>query len=491
MRRPDAAMRRHPSTGSGHGGDTAIWAGAWLALCAVTAAAQDGPLPAHPRELKYPSLAYEPPDPATHRATLPGGTIPAYVVPDRELPVLSITAIWRGGTACDPPGKKGAVNLLSRMLRAGGTARKTPAEVDAALERIAAQVSFSADLGTGRASLRCLSRHREVALALFAEMLREPRWDEGRLQLEKDRLYESFKGRNDSSEAIEGREYDWLIYGDHPVAAHATRPSIEAIGRDDLAALHRRLVHPSRMILAVGGDWEPAAARDGLAKALAGFPEAAEAPPAVAPVTAPVRTGLYLFRKEKVTQSRVSLGHIGIREDHPDRFAIGVMNFVLGGGSFSSRLTQAIRVDRGLAYSAGSRYSPGEFVPGTFRTFFQSKHATCAEGLRVALAEVRRLREEGPTEEEVAQAKSSMIEGFPSRFPTAAAAASALADLEARGMPADFYRTYRKRIEAVTVADVRRAAKEHLRPEHFVATIVGDIAAAREGAAAGGFGIPG
>ncbi len=460
-------------------------------LVAAAAAAQDGAVPAHPKELRYPALAYEPPDPATHRATLPGGTIPAYVVPDRELPVVSITAIWRGGTVCDPPGKKGAVNLLSRMLRAGGTAKRTPAEVDAAIERIAAQVSFSADLGTGRASLRCLSRHREAALALFVEMLREPRWDEERLKLEKDRLYESFKGRNDSTDAIENREYDWLIYGDHPVAAHATKPSIEAISREDLAALHKRLVHPSRMILAVGGDWEPAAAREELAKVLAGFPAAGDAPPAVPAVTAPVKTGLYFFRKEKVTQSRVSLGHVGIREDHPDRFAIGVMNFILGGGSFSSRLTQAIRVDRGLAYSAGSRYSPGEFVPGTFRTFFQSKHATCAEGLRVALAEIRKLREEGPTEEEVAQAKSSMIEGFPSRFPTAASAASALADLEARGMPADFFKTYRKRIEAVTVADVKRAAREHLRPEHFVVTIVGDIEAVRAAAGAEGFGLPG
>ncbi len=436
-----------------------------------------------PDALKFPELTYDPPKATDHRFELPGG-IACFVVEDHLLPMVDVTLRWKGGTANDPAGKTGAVGMLGRLLRTGGTTSLTPADVDAEIERMAASISFGFDAGSGTAHLRILKRHLGRGLDLLFDMLRNPRFADSRLTLAKDNMLEGMKGRNDDTGGIQRREVRWMLYGtDYPRARLATKAELESITVDDLRALHTALVHPARMPVLVAGDWTADEAVADLGERLSGWGPAPAEPAGVPAPDSKVQPGLYFFRKGDTTQSTVLIAKLGIKADHPDRFAIQIMNYVLGGGSFSSRLTQAIRVERGLAYSAFSGFSPGTWAEGAFVAGFQSKHATCAEGLRVALDEIERLKKDGPTQEELDGAKNASIEQFPQAFSSPEAVAGALAGLEFHNRDPKYFETMRDKIRAVTKEDCIRVAREWLDPSTFYIMMVGDIEAIQEGAA--------
>ncbi|MHC5022260.1 MAG: M16 family metallopeptidase, partial [Planctomycetota bacterium] len=385
-------------------------------------------------------------------------------------------------SANDPAGKTGAVSLLGRMLRTGGTKNLTPADVDAEIERMAATITFGFDGGSGTAHLRILKRHLGRGLGLLFDMLRNPRFADARLQLAKDNILEGMKGRNDDVREIQRREVRWLLYGtEYPRAKLATKAEVESITADDLRALHTALIHPSRMQVLVAGDWTADEAIADLGARLSDWGPAPAEPAGVPAPDSKTAPGLYFFQKGDTTQSSVLIAKLGTTFDHPDRFAIQMMNYVLGGGSFSSRLTQAIRVDRGLAYSAFSQFSPGTWHEGAFVAGFQSKHATCAEGLRVALDEIERLKKDGPTDEELAAARNAAIEQFPQAFSSPEAVAGALAGLEFHGRDPKFFETMRDKIRAVTKEDCIRVANEWLKPDTFYIMMVGDIEAIKAG----------
>lgn len=437
-----------------------------------------------PETLKFPELTYAPPKARDHRVELPGG-VACFVVEDHMLPMVDVTLRWKGGTANDPAGKTGAVSLLGRMLRTGGTASLTPSDVDAEIERMAATITFGFDGGSGTAHLRILKRHLDRGLDLLFDMLRHPRFAESRLTMARDNILDGMKARNDDVREIQRREVRWLLYGpDYPRAKLATKAEVESITVDDLRALHSALVHPARMQVLVAGDWTADEAAADLGARLSDWGPAPAEPAAVPAPASPTKPGLYFFRKGDTTQSSVLIAKLGITADHPDRFAIQMMDYVLGGGSFSSRLTQAIRVDRGLAYSAFSNFAPGTWHAGAFIAGFQSKHATCAEGLRVALDEIERFKKDGPTDAELADAKNAAIEQFPQAFASPEAVAGALAGLEFHEQAPDFFETMRDKVRAVTKADCIRVANEWLDPSTFYIMMVGDIDAIQEGAAA-------
>jgi predicted Zn-dependent peptidase len=170
----------------------------------------------------------------------------------------------------------------------------------------------------------------------------------------------------------------------------------------------------------------------------------------------------------------VSIGHLGIRRDDPDYHAVRVMNDILGGGGFTSRITSRVRSDEGLAYSAGSSHSPGVYYPGLFRASFQSKTRTCARATAIVLEEIERVRKGKVSAEELAIAKNSFIETLPRNFERAAAIVGTFADDLYDGRDHSFWTTYRTRYEAVDADAVLAAARKHLHPDALVILAVGD-----------------
>lgn len=432
------------------------------------------PIPAHPRDLVFEDLAFDPPDPAAHRHELSNGSV-VYIVPDRALPLVSVSVTVRTGAYLEPAEKAGLAALTGSQMRAGGAGALGPAEFDEEAAFLAAELSSGIGDTSGRAGVNALTKDLDASLDLFFDMLRRPRFDQDRLDLAKSQVLQQMERRNDSTQSIEVREWRRLLRGSgHFTTTPSTRASIDAITRDDLVAFHREYYHPGNFLFAVSGDVEPADFLARLEGRLADWP-ARE--PVSAPVPAPdheIRPGVYIVDKDDVNQGRVVIGHLGAMRDNPDRYALMVMNDILGGGGFAARLLTRIRSDEGLAYSAYSSYGLGTYFPGAFRVSFQSRSETVARAAAIVLEEIERIRSEPVTEAELRTSKASFVETFSRNFSSAASTAGLFANDEYTGRDPAYLVAYRDRISSVSGDDVLRVAREYLDPERLVMLVVGD-----------------
>ncbi|MBM3776520.1 MAG: insulinase family protein, partial [Acidobacteria bacterium] len=260
-----------------------------------------------------------------------------------------------------------------------------------------------------------------------------------------------------------------------------TKATLESITRPDLADFHSRYYYPANFIFAVSGDFETARMLEKLEKAMAGWENrTAPIPPVPKPAFAP-KPGIYLVEKADVNQGRVRMGHLGVMMTNPDHIAISIMNSILGGGGFTSRITSRVRSDEGLAYQAGSSFQHGNFYEGAFQVVFQSKSPTVAEAVAIIKEEIERIRRGGVTPEELEVEKNFAIESFPRRFATAAAKAMQFASDDYLKIPEDYWQTYRDRVRALTPADIQRVAQKYLQPDNLVILAVGNTEAILKG----------
>ena len=448
---------------------------------APTVCAQSQSIPTHPRDLTFEPLEFEPPDAARHRRTLTNGVV-VFVVEDHTLPLVDVSVRVRTGGYLDPPGKTGLATLTGSQMRAGGTALLLAADFDEESAFLAAQIGSSVGTTMGTASLNCLTKDLDLALDLFFDMLREPRFEDTRLELAKSQMLQGMERRNDSTASIEGREWGRLMRGDNHFSTRpATRASVEAITREDLVAFHQRYYHPGGFIFAVSGDVETDAIVAKLDSRLADWPPNLESVPEVPQPSHDPRPGLYAVDKADVNQGRVSIGHLGTTRDNPDRYAIIVMNDILGGGGFASRLLTRIRSDEGLAYSAGSGFGMGTYYDGLFRASFQSRSETVARASAIVLEEIERIRSEPVTDEELRNSIASFVETFTRSFSSAASTAGLFAEDAYTGRDPEYLIHYRERISAVTSDDVLRVAREYLHPDRLAVLAVGNLEAIEAG----------
>jgi predicted Zn-dependent peptidase len=432
-------------------------------------------IPTRPEALSFEPIAFSPPQAKDHRVVLKNGMV-VFIAEDRTLPLVTIALTVRAGSWLEPPGKEGVAGFTGSQIRRGGTKRLTAEELDERLDFLAAQVGTGIGSTSGSAGLSSLADNLDETLKLFVEMLREPRFQEDRLALAKEQALQAMKKRNDDSADIEATEWNALLYGEgHFTNRFTTEASVKAITRDDLVAFHRRTFFPANMIAAVSGAFSRAEMLRKLEAAFADWPSPRAALPPIPDKVESVAPGLYRMPKD-VNQGRVSIGELGVKRDSPDIYALEVMNEILGGSGFTSRITKTVRSNEGLAYSAGSGISFGVFYPGRFRAGFQSKSESVALATKLVLEEIRKMREAPVTEEELDTIKRSLIETFPSSFASKAQAMGVFAADEYTKREASFWTTYRDRIQAVTAADVLRVAKAHLLPEKLVILVVGNQA---------------
>jgi predicted Zn-dependent peptidase len=448
---------------------------ALLTLAAVNLHGQQSQIPAHPRELKYTPLSYTPPKREQYRHVLSNGVV-VYLVEDHDLPLVNVATLVRTGTYLDPAGKEGLASLTGSQMRAGGTTSKTAEEFDEAADFLAAGISSSITTLQGNASLNLLTKDIDQGLALYFDMLKNPRFQEDRLTLAKSQLLQNMERRNDRTDVIEQREWNRLMYGpDFFNAKESTKASIEGITRDDLIAFHKKYYNPAGFIFAVSGDFNTKEMIAKLEAAMKGWAVSKEAVPAVPKQTHVPVAGVYTVHKVDVNQGRVSIGHMGAMRDNPDYYALTIMNDILGGGGFTSRITSRVRSDEGLAYSAGSSFGFGVYNPGIFRAAFQSKNPTTSQAIDIIMEEINRLRTTKVTAEELETAKNYFIEVFPRNFATATQIAGIFAQDEFTKRPPDYWTNYRDRIRAVTADDVLRVAQKYLQPDKMVVLVVGNI----------------
>jgi len=440
-----------------------------LALLALPTAAQVKDY----KDIKYPNLPdFKIPRPEVY--TLDNG-MKVFLMEDHEVPLINVVARIRTGSNYDPPDKVGLGEIFGQVQREGGTASMNGDQIDDFLEARAASIETSIGGDVGFASMNCLAEDFGDVFALFNDVLRKPVFAEDKIEVAKVQSNTGIARRNDSIAGIAGREFSRLVYGPDTSLGRMTEyATIAAITRDDLIAWHQKYYHPNNVYLGVVGDFDSAAMKKQIADTFGGWargPEFKEP----APTYAMSKPGVYSVEKSDVTQAYVRIGHLGIRQDNPDYFAVQVMNEVLGGG-FASRLFSNVRSKKGLAYSVGGGIGSDFVRPGAFSVGLSTKSETMAASVDALMEEVHGIIDNPPSKAEVDKATESILNSFIFNYTSRQQILGQQMLHAYYGLPDNWLATYRDNIEKVTGADVARVAKKYIHPDQLITLIVGKSA---------------
>lgn len=399
----------------------------------------------------------------------PGG-ISAWLVQEPTIPFVALEIVFRGGTSSDPADRGGAVNLMTALLEEGAGDLDARAFA-AARDDLAASFRFNASDDSVSVSARFLSDTRDAAVDLLRAALAEPRFDTDAVERVRAQVLSGLRSDAEDPNAIAGRAFAAAVYGDHPYArpGSGTLDSVAALTRDDLVAAHRGALARDRVHVAAAGDISATDLAALIDRVLGDLPATGAALPGPAQVSFDGATTVIDF---PTPQSVISFGQPGIGRHDPDFFAAYVLNQILGGGGFGSRLTEEVRVKRGLTYGIYSYLSTKDGAD-LYAGRASTANARAAETVEVVRAEWARMAAEGPTEAEVEAAKTYLIGEYPLRFDSNAAIARIMVGMQLDGLTPDYITTRNDQVAAVTVDDVRRVAAALLDPDALTFFVVG------------------
>jgi len=424
-----------------------------------------------------PPLKFQPPKGERH--VLDNGIV-IYLLEDHELPLIHGQALVRTGTIADPKGKGGLAALTGKVLRSGGSRKYDADQINETLEFLGASVETGMDLENGWASFTCLSRHLDTVLPIFADVLREPAFRQDKLEVDRQQMLEAIRRRNDDPREIARREARRLLFGpDHPYGRRYEAAEVESITREDLVEFHKTYFQPQALVLSIAGDFQAAT----LLAALQGlFGDWTAASPASIPQPAPAASRgrkVTLLSKDNVTQTSFRVVQTALKRHEADHFSFEVMNDILGGNSFVSRLFTDIRSRKGLAYGVGSLFAEWAQA-GYFAAACGTRNENAPQALAEILRHIRAIRETPVSASELATAKNSIINSFIFNYQTPAQIINQRASLEYFGFPPDYLDTYVDKIRMVDEQAVLAAARKWLKPDDSLILVVGPSALKKE-----------
>lgn len=399
----------------------------------------------------------------------PGG-IRAWLVEEPSIPFVALELRFRGGTALDAPGARGAINLMTATLEEGA------GDLDArgfaeAQENLAARFSFDSWDDAVTVSARFLTENRAESLALLKLALTRPRFDQDALDRVRAQVLSGLQSDAKDPSTIAGRRFDAIAFGSHPYgsAGEGTIESVTALGRDDILAAKDRVMARDRLFVSAVGDITAAELGPLLDDLLGELPAEGAPMPPRAELTLEPGVTVADFASP---QSIVLFGQRGIPRDDPDFFPAFVLNHMLGGGGFGSRLMDEVREKRGLTYGIAT-YLVNLDLADTWKGSVAAENAKVAEAIALIRSEWARAAHEGFTEAEVEAAKTYLTGSYPLRFDSNATIANILVGMMMQGLPIDYVNTRNDQVSAVTVADVNRVAAELMRAEELQFVVVG------------------
>ena len=401
--------------------------------------------------------------------TSPGG-ITAWLVEEHSIPFVALEIRFRGGASLDAPGKRGAINLMTGLLEEGA------GEMDArafsrATEALATNLSFDVSDDALSVSARFLTENLAPSIDLLRAALQEPRFDEDAIERVRGQVISNIQSNQKDPNKIAQQTFDRIAFGDHPYGSslNGTLESVAGLTRDDLLAAHRAVLARDRIIVGAVGDITPEELGQMLDKLLGGLPAEGAPMPPRAEVDIPSGTTVVDFA---TPQSVALFGQPGLAQDDPDWFTATVLNHVLGGGGFESRLMTEVREKRGLTYGVYSYLAPRDLAE-TYLGSVSSSNDRIADAIEVIRAEWAKAAAEGITQEELDAAKTYITGAYPLRFDGNTPIANILVGMQMLGLPTDYIATRNDRVEAVTLEDVKRVAAELLEPENLHFVVVG------------------
>jgi len=401
--------------------------------------------------------------------TSPGG-VEAWLVEDDSIPFVAIEFWFPGGASLEPADKRGATFLMMGLLEEGA------ADMDAqgfaeAVEGLAASFDFDSYRDSVVVSAQMLTQNRDEAADLLRAALAEPTFDDTAIERVRGQVLSIIASDEQDPETLASRTFNAMAYGDHPYATalEGTEDSVTALTRDDLQAAHRTALTRGRVAVGAAGDITAEELGLLIDRILGDLPAEAPALPEMADYQLDGGVTVVEF---PTPQSVAFFGHQGIARDDPDFFPAFVLNQVLGGGGFRSRLMQEVRVERGLTYGIGTFLSLADLSPMLLGQF-SSSNDLVDDAVEVIQAEWQDISDNGLLETEVEAAIQYLTGAYPLRFDGNARIAGILAAMQSDDMPIDYIATRNDQVRAVTVEDVRRVAERLLQPENLHFVVVG------------------
>jgi zinc protease len=428
-------------------------------------------VPDSPAKIAYQPLGWKVPLGAPYRQVLDNGLI-IYIAEDHSLPYFKLSGNVRYGFICDPAGKEGISSLMATLMRTGGTQAYQSDTLDYLIDQYALRISVSVSETQTNFSCASLSEYADTCLFMLSQILFHPSFEDKKLKKQTSIFLESIAHRFDNPDPILDAAYEKAMYPNGQNSRLATARSVARITKKDIIALHKNIFKTENMIIAVSGNFSKKTMQQ---KLCALFPKAgtAAADSLFPPISIkPLAKSVIVNRP--ITQSYIRMGLPLFKRPNDDYYAVQVLNLILGGEGFTSRLGSKVRSDEGLAYviysSAGSNY----VFPATFFIEFHTKNETAVRAMSLSYSEASRVRASGITDEELAHAKKVLVDALPSMFRTADDIVDNYAGNEFLKRPPDHFAVYPDKINALTKADILAIAKKYLDPAAITYTVVGD-----------------
>ncbi|HVF26842.1 MAG TPA: pitrilysin family protein [Pyrinomonadaceae bacterium] len=424
---------------------------------------REPPPPLAPRSLNIPT-----PD----EAVLPNG-LRVVVVESERLPLVSFRLALRTGDAFDPPELPGLTDITTHMLTEGTTTRTSKQLADE-VARLGAALSAGSSSDHTTVAASALATYSDAAFELLADVTLRPSFPEDELELTKQNSQQNLIAQRAQPSFLASETLARIIFGAHPYSVVSPTPeSIDAMTRERLAEFHRSMFVPNNAVLFVVGDVKRDAVVERAAALFGGWTPGAAAQSAWPSLPERHKRTLHLVDRPGSAQSNIVIANPAITRTDPDYFPALVMHTILGANA-SSRLFMNLREDKGYTYGAYSSLDARRSA-GTFRATAEVRAPVTGASLKEFFDELERIREDDVAEKELKDAKSYLTGIFPIRLETQEGLIDQLVQIRMQDLPGDYLETYRERVNAVTVAEVRRAARKLITPDRAAIVIVGDV----------------
>ena len=408
------------------------------------------------------------------REVLPNGMVLLHA--DRKaLPIVKVVLAIKAGSIAESADKAGLANLTADLLNEGTTKRSSK-EISDAIEFVGGSLSTSGGSDYMTVTLSVLKKDVGLGFDLLSDIVLNPVFSEDEIRRKKAVIKNSIIQQKEEPGTVASKAFMKAVFGEkHPYGrpAEGLEDSLDSITRQDVVDFHGTYYAPNNAIMSVVGDIDKAELKSLIGRYFNGWHK--REVPQRRPAAAKSGEGPKVVKISKdITQANVILGGPGIERENPDYYAVSVMNYILGGGGFASRLMDNIRDNKGLSYDVHSFFSANKYA-GSFQVGLQTKSRSANTAIDEILKEMERIRTTPVTDKELADAKSYLAGSFPLRIDSNSKIAGFLVAVEYYNLGLSFIDDYKKFIEAVTKDDVLRVAKKYLDTKNYVLVVVGNL----------------
>jgi zinc protease len=407
-----------------------------------------------------------------------GNGLQIVLIEDHELPTFTVQLVIDQGSLADPKGKEGLAQAAAVQLRQG-TRTRTAEQIAESLDSLGASLGSRSDLGSTFVMASGLIEHMEATLAIVADVVRNPMFPPNELDQYKQRLISQIQNQRSSSGFVAQEQFAQAIYGEFPAGMLVPpESSIRALTSADLAEHHAKNFAPNIGMLLVAGDLTMTELKPKLERVLGDWSRKAIAPTTFANVAAPSGSRVYVIDRPSSVQTSLIMGTLAIKGDDPDRFAISVMNRILG-GSPASRLFTNLREEKGYTYGAYSSVSSNRY-PGVASASAEVRTEVTEGAMKEFMHEFERIGKQPVGDVELANAKRAIVGGFALSLENPQSFLGNVYQQKLYGFPADYWEQYPQRINAVTKEDIARVAAKYFAAARMQIVAVGDAPKIRE-----------